>query len=147
MTFTCPRRLEFLAYQGDRENEDQWIEPGPKGREHPIIYIYRTCSYCGSIHPEDLFKAIERGYTLGPTDKSYKVYIDYPKPEDYEWFTEKNETGGTSSWGSHQLTYKFYFQHLDELAQHRFIKLLNEDKIKIGEPGFFYVNPFFVKYE
>ena len=33
------------------------------------------CSYCGSLSPALLFEAIERGDELGPTDKSYKVYV------------------------------------------------------------------------
>ena len=29
-----------------------------------------TCSYCGSISPEQLFKAIADGAEIGPTDKA-----------------------------------------------------------------------------
>lgn len=40
----------------------------------------RTCSYCGSLHPDDFldimrrYAAGEEGYHFGLTDKSYKVY-------------------------------------------------------------------------
>lgn len=41
----------------------------------------RTCSYCGSLHPDDFlnimqrFAAGEEGYHFGLSDKSYKVYV------------------------------------------------------------------------
>lgn len=40
----------------------------------------RTCSYCGSLHPDDFldimrrYAAGEAGYRFSLTDKSYKVY-------------------------------------------------------------------------
>lgn len=40
-----------------------------------------TCSYCGSLSPEALFRAIDEGCELGPTDKNYKVYVDRPDPD------------------------------------------------------------------
>lgn len=80
-----------------------------------------TCSYCGSLSEAELFAAIERGEELGPTDKSYKVYV-----------------------GSIR---KFYFQHLSDEGQLRFIELLNAQKIVIGIPGRFYVTPFFICYK
>jgi hypothetical protein len=39
-----------------------------------------TCSYCGSLSPEQFFAAIDAGCELGPTDKNYKVYVDRPDP-------------------------------------------------------------------
>lgn len=40
---------------------------------------YRTCSWCGSIHPEDLFNAVEAGAELGGSDWKYgwphKFYV------------------------------------------------------------------------
>lgn len=78
-----------------------------------------TCSYCGSLSPEKFFEAIGAGNEIGPTDKNYKVYV---KP-------------------GHR---KFYFQHLDEDGKRRFIDLLNEGNVVIGDPGYFYVRPFFI---
>ena len=79
----------------------------------------RTCSYCGSISPAALFEAIDAGEELGPTDKSYKVYVGRGR--------------------------KFYFQHFSDENKALFIALFNEGKVKIREPGYFYVLPFFVK--
>lgn len=39
-----------------------------------------TCSYCGSLSPEQFFAAIEAGAELGPTDKNYKVYVHRAHP-------------------------------------------------------------------
>lgn len=46
---------------------------------------YRTCSYCGSIHPADLVKAIEAGATMHGADWKYgwphKFYMEkVPNP-------------------------------------------------------------------
>lgn len=43
----------------------------------------RTCSYCGSIHPDDLMAICRKiptddRYAVEPTDKSYKVYVRIP---------------------------------------------------------------------
>ena len=80
-----------------------------------------TCSYCGSMNPEEFFAQIEAGAELGPTDKNYKVYVGEA--------------------GSHRG--KFYFQHLSKEHQVRFIVLYNSGKMKIGPPGEFYVKPYF----
>lgn len=39
---------------------------------------YRACNYCGSMHPDDLFVAIEAGAMITGTDKNYKIYVDAP---------------------------------------------------------------------
>ena len=42
---------------------------------------YRACSYCGSMHPDDLFAAIEAGTCqITGTDKNYKIYVHMPHP-------------------------------------------------------------------
>ena len=48
--------------------------------ENDHIPAFRSCSYCGSMHPEDLLKAIEAGAKLGGSDWKYgwphKFYVD-----------------------------------------------------------------------
>jgi hypothetical protein len=99
----------------------------------------------------------EKTIELGPTDKSYKIYLQnkagpklkqsYRKdcdmgkpgskctgPDDcVHWVTEEQDHG------------KFYFQHLSEEQMKRFVDLYNDQTIKCGYPGYFYVNPFFMK--
>lgn len=89
----------------------------------------RTCSYCGSLDPDVFMARLEAGdVELGPTDKSYKVYI-----RDLEG----KPVGGPAG--------KFYFQHLNAEQQGRFIELYNARKIKMGFPGHFYNLPFFCR--
>lgn len=63
---------------------------------------YRHCSYCGSLHFEDIRKIVEEGGKLGGSDWKYgyphKFYI-YPKD------------------GS---MHKFYTEHLQDLADEEF---------------------------
>jgi hypothetical protein len=80
-----------------------------------------TCSYCGSITPESLLAQVATGIELGPTDKNYKVYV-----------------------GRH-LSGKFYFQHLNPTQCLEFIALHNDNTMKLGFPGYFYVPPFFMR--
>lgn len=89
------------------------------------------CSYCGSIEPNRFMDLVERGVVLlGATDKSYKVYV-------------RKIPLGPDELKSREI--KFYFYHLSEDQQKRFIELCNEDKIKF-EGGFrFYVLPFFMR--
>lgn len=133
-----------------------------------------TCSYCGSLSPEKFFEAVEAGCVVGPTDKSYKAYIDLPH-EDPEGLRIVGATNGVerpgenwvaiadvdddtlarSNWGRGGYTWvqfgkngptrnaKFYFQHLDQAGQDRFIELFNSKRMKIGMPGHFYARPYF----
>jgi hypothetical protein len=59
---------------------------------------FRTCFYCGSIHPEDLLKALDAGGKLGGSDWKYgwphKFYVDVPNPEPDRLF----EMGGETRW-------------------------------------------------
>lgn len=64
----CPRQHYEATMASQKRHHSHWEENG-------------TCSYCGSISPEMLFKAIEDGCELGPTDKDYKVYVDLIEPE------------------------------------------------------------------
>jgi hypothetical protein len=106
---TCPRRVQDgrLASGADQDQYrsdrgDRWVR----------------CSYCGSLASEDFMAAVRDGVEVGPTDKSYKVYVD-----------------GYAG--------KFYFQHLDVSQQREFIEMVNAGAVNIGYPGRFHVLPFF----
>lgn len=100
---------------------------GPSGAGQPEAFWERdgTCSYCGSLSADQFFAAIEAGAEVGPTDKSYKVYLRGDGVP---------EVRGAA---------KFYFQHLDQAGQDRFIELFNAKRMKIGYPGHFYALPYF----
>lgn len=121
----CPRRRE--SPNGSEPGEDTF-SPG-----HGMIGQPTGCSWCGSMDPEDFLKAAREGAQLGPTDKSYKCYIDFPKPG-----VEVPE--GKKPPMTHG---KFYFQHFSPAQQDEFIQLHNDRKLNIGYPSFFYVTPYF----
>ena len=119
MAHTCPRRIEDgtaapSALRGSGEDRDTYI-PG-----HGLIGQASGCSYCGSMDPEDFMAAVRNGAEVGPTDKSYKVYVDGSKG-------------------------KFYFQHLSPEQRTEFVDLLNTGSVNIGYPGYFYILPFFIR--
>lgn len=100
-----------------------------------------TCSYCGSLHPDVFMARLEAGdVELTPTDKSYKVYVYNDGGELFNRIVKPGEGNWLSEW---QDRVKFYFQHLNRDQQRRFIELVNEGKVKIAFPGYFYVLPFF----
>jgi hypothetical protein len=89
-----------------------------------------TCSYCGSCSGDDFMAFVKAGGEVGPTDKSYKAYM-------HDTATAK-APGGPAG--------KFYFQHLSEDQMKEFVALLNEGKVTIGYPHYFYTRPFFITY-
>lgn len=60
----------------------------------------RTCSYCGSLHPEDFtdimwrYSQREEGYDFGMTDKGYKDYGNRPG-------VQNAGQGGIKFYGNH----------------------------------------------
>jgi len=56
--------------------------PGRVSIRYPNGEPFRTCSYCGSIHPEDLLTALNTGATLEMADMKYgwphKFYVEIP---------------------------------------------------------------------
>lgn len=129
----------------------------PRGAEsgRPGIACWQddeSCSYCGSLNPDVFMERLEAGdVTLGPTDKSYKVYVHANEgaPVFKSTFRDNNCPGGSDPtkwvWTTRETRdCKFYFQHLTVEQQKRFLELLNEKKLKISEPGRFYRLPFFI---
>lgn len=111
-TFNCPRREEGFGRAKPGEVLDLWR----------TSHGHETCGYCGSMNPDRLMEMLEAGTaTLTPTDKDYKVYVDWE--------------GGSG---------KFYFQHFSEEQKVRFIELLNAKSLQLKAPGHFYRLPFFV---
>jgi len=159
MGFVCPRRVETLG-QFVNEDIDEWL----------VRSARRTCSYCGSLQPDELFRAIEEGHEIGPTDKSYKAYVRVPNPAAGEQVVVRREQGPAfdpmtgklrrddltdeeKERGSYErevmgsapdiVQLKFYFQHLSTDQREKFVDLLNQGKINIGAPGYFYTLPYF----
>jgi hypothetical protein len=80
--------LEIHCHKGERHirgmENDHWREP--RLDAEPYGYPFRTCSYCGSMHPEDLEKFLNEGATLDMADWKYgwphKFYVEgIPNPQ------------------------------------------------------------------
>lgn len=70
----CGRRDEGWHGRTDEQFPDTW-DVGPDGN--------RTCSWCGSCHPEDMLEIcrktlVDERYAVEKTDKRYKVYLKQP---------------------------------------------------------------------
>lgn len=136
--FTCGRRGGWFAIGAEVEKEDHWREDN-------------TCSYCGSLNPDTLLSRLRQGdVELGPTDKSYKLYVNNsggePFKQTYRSCPRDCKVGPEEC--THWVTRdtnntKFYFQHFNEQHRHEFITLYNEKKLKFGYPGYFYTMPYF----
>lgn len=75
-TFFCPRGPgEDSPFRSPMNGAAHWSI----GRDGS-----RTCSYCGSLHPDDALEILTSyaagvdGYHFSPTDKSYKFYGNRP---------------------------------------------------------------------
>ena len=110
-TFECPRRAEAPFRLPGDDGKDTW-ETG-----RGLIGQARGCSYCGSMNPEDFLQAVKDGKEIGPTDKSYKVYLDDPRG-------------------------KFYTMHLSPEQAKEFRALYLAGRVAIGYPGNFYAGFF-----
>ena len=114
---TCPRRmLEFGPWERE-EGLDRYERGGG------LVGQSRSCSFCGSLPPDDFMDLVRAGAEVAPTDKNYKAYV--------------NGEGKA----------KFYYQHLDEAQRLEFIELASANRINIGYPDWFYVLPFFIAME
>lgn len=111
----CPRREEVAPSSIFKlPDEDVWRK---------FEHAGGTCSYCGSMHPDEFMRAVEAGATLTPTDKDYKAYLE-------------DSVRGMQ---------KFYFQHLSDDQWAKLIELVNARAIKFARPGYFYVMPYRMK--
>ena len=81
-SMTCGRRMHDMGPWGRTEGLDRWQKFKSNGN--------RVCSFCGSLHPDDLFAIVREcgdadetaPYGSVPeieqTDKSYKIYVHQP---------------------------------------------------------------------
>ncbi|MHB2016975.1 MAG: hypothetical protein ACYCW6_08535 [Candidatus Xenobia bacterium] len=99
----------------------------PRGRDRgPYMETFRTCSYCGCIHPEDLLNALNAGATLGGSDWKYgwphKFYVEHiPNPiagqmVEVGWTVSNGVTTTTPTMGTAPpfVYAKWYNQHFQD---------------------------------
>lgn len=97
----CPRRDEVPCVYTERN-------PGPDSWESGCGLITQVsgCTWCGSMNPDDFMKSVRAGTVIGPTDKSYKLYV-----------------GGSGAEG------KFYTRHLSPEQGREFYQLWRSGKV------------------
>jgi hypothetical protein len=107
------------------EHELTW-RPSTAEREH------RTCSYCGSAHPQDLLVILEAGGTLGGSDWKYgwphKFYVKGSKGEHLgKFYAEHIEDEGYSDDALRTL--------LEQIEKHAGIVFrINEGELEYSAP-------------
>jgi ferredoxin len=155
MTFKCPRRAESHFGSSPAFLRDDDYDPSDD-----------SCQYCGSLNPDTFMARLEAGdVLLGSTDKNYKVYVENHGGEQFKQSfrdcpRDKEMTGAVGNkyfisncdkgpvecahWVTREMQQtKFYFQHLSEQQQNRFIELVNTKKVRFSGDYGFYVLPFF----
>jgi len=133
---TCPRRISEPGPWERTENLDSW-RLGTSFVKYTNDPAFLSCSFCGSLHPEQFLSFVAQNWTVVPTDKNYKAYLGRPietRPllEGSELTIDFEEVG------------KFYFQHLSTEQQERFSELLNIGQMRLAYPGHFYRRPYFL---
>lgn len=91
------------------------------------------CSYCGSLRPEEFLAGLRNGsYFVGPTDKSYKIYVHA------ENGTRIAELGDQVSFPAGPTVAKFYTKHLSEDQAWELWQMWDSGTLPFGYPGGFY---------
>lgn len=78
--FTCPRRIADGMHTADipfkmaGPGQDSWTTRAG------LVGQPTGCSYCGSLPGDQFMDAVRAGREIGPTDKSYKLYLKVPHP-------------------------------------------------------------------
>jgi hypothetical protein len=76
---SCPRRMNEYGPWERAENLDEWRKDrGLVGQST----IGLSCSFCGSLNPARFMELLRAGWTLIPSDKSYKCYIGEPLSDE-----------------------------------------------------------------
>lgn len=95
----------------------------------------RTCSYCGSLHPDDFLDIMRRyaagevGYCFGLTDKSYKVYANRAG-------VQNASQGGIKFYGHHAVAEDDPRRADHEAAWTAAVTKYREDlNVRLGEPA------------
>lgn len=76
---TCPRRMAESGPWDRAEGLDRW-ETGHGTVGQDTVGV--SCSFCGSLNPDRFLELVREGWIVGPTDKSYKVYLDQPATDE-----------------------------------------------------------------
>jgi hypothetical protein len=170
MTFTCPRRIEDGMHRDDSphkltgSNKDVWrddntcsycgslnqdefmkhleagdVELTPTDKSYKVYVegIPNPDAGRPTIYSSANFPQSGEGW-VQITKKTRKTLPSQAKYYPDGHYVQVEPARAT-------LHHKFYFQHLAQEQRVRFVELLNAGKLRLMEPGYFYVPPFFCK--
>lgn len=105
---TCGRRFDQFvggipAHQDRGEGQDHWDQFRSNGD--------RVCSFCGSLHPEDMFRLV-RAAAEAPEDAPYRSVVEIVR-SDKGYKIYVHQPGVRNA---HEGGIKFYTQHLRGLT-------------------------------
>lgn len=79
---TCSSRMSEAGPWEKEEGLDHW-RPGDHWDSFPWHWAPRTCSFCGSLNPDDALRLLREGWTDEmATGKRYKAYFNPPADLD-----------------------------------------------------------------
>lgn len=118
---TCQRRIQDAGPWEHGEGLDTWeTDRWSRGKHVKWNWEWkpRTCSFCGSVHPEDALRLLDEGWELDATGKTYKVYLMPPgfrqsMETRLKNLREQGEPIGPSVW-SPVPPVKLYTHHCDQ---------------------------------
>lgn len=102
---TCGRRSE-----ADMDRENSPFRGSGKGLDHWEkfkVIDNRVCSYCGSLHPDDMFRLVHEA-AVAPPDGDYRVTVNI-EPSDKRYKVYVHQPGVRNA---SEGAIKFYMQHL-----------------------------------
>lgn len=101
---TCGRRSDVYpgglpAHRSTEQNQDRWQKFKSNGN--------RVCSFCGSLHPEDMFALVKQA-AEAPADAEYKSVVNIEQSDKgYKVYVHQPGVRNAMEGGI-----KFYMQHL-----------------------------------
>lgn len=85
---TCGRRMTDWGPWERAENLDRWTTGhGLAGQDA----VGKSCSFCGSLHPDRFLELVADGWIIEPTDKNYKAYLKQP-------YTDAEKSARKATW-------------------------------------------------
>lgn len=90
---TCPRRMSDFGPWERTEGLDSWRAGRAMGGSESVGL---SCSFCGSLHPDRFMELVREGWIVGPTDKSYKAYLESPLSDEEKAARRERWTTGDS---------------------------------------------------
>ncbi len=168
--FTCPRRIEDGMHRDNSQfkhagsNKDKWRDENTCtycGSLNQDVFMQHLEAGSVTLTPTDKnYKVYVEGLP-NPNVGKLKMRGSSSTPQsgkNWKKVTPLSRLTMPKLWSSVRngdyvliepekatIQHKFYFQHLSQEQRERFVQLLNEKKLRLDMPGYFYRLPFFCR--